>query len=355
MRGFSVLYLLLALEVAVFPKLFSTSAGSGSAAARLIALDAGDADALEEVLYADIIANLYAIDFYEQVGLPPAGSVGERLPVGYSGFIGVLRPNLVPGSPVKARGLYLSSLMLLGNNTVPIFTHPGDYRVLGRCIHRSRRRIDSLFGPSALVNSLWRRLKSRMPTPASYRPVQPLLYLRPETDMGHHISAPLPRIPDSLAPLATTDIYDQQVGQYAYFSTAADYEALIPAAAAMFREEVGIDPLRRYGAGYRSRVRTLSVQQRTVIAKNTAGDVIFKADAGLASLDIAQIQGLWLHPDYRGLGLGAPLTAAACELLRRRYRHLSLYVNDYNTRARALYARLGWGQIGEYSTVIFAR
>jgi len=57
----------------------------------------------------------------------------------------------------------------------------------------------------------------------------------------------------------------------------------------------------------------------------------------------------------RPSGLAASLTAAACALLRRRYRPLSLYVNDYNARARALYARLGWEPVGEYATVIFAR
>lgn len=92
-----------------------------------------------------------------------------------------------------------------------------------------------------------------------------------------------------------------------------------------------------------------------MVATNVEGAVVYKADAGLTSLDTAQIQGLWVHPDYRGLGLAASLTAAACALLRRRYRHLSLYVNDYNARARALYARLGWEPVGEYATVIFAR
>lgn len=230
-----------------------------------------------------------------------------------------------------------------------------DYAVLAKCIHRSKRRLDSIFGPADMVNPLWHTLESRMPAPSSYRPIQPLLYLSPEVDLTEHIDATLPRIPMHLPPLATTDLYDQQVGHYVRFANSADYNALLPAAAAMFREEVGLDPLERYGQGYRNRVHTLSAQQRTVVATNVEGAVVYKADAGLTSLDTAQIQGLWVHPDYRGLGLAASLTAAACALLRRRYRHLSLYVNDYNARARALYARLGWEPVGEYATVIFAR
>ena len=278
--------------------------------------------------------------------------VGDKVPSGYAGFVGI------PAEGDERDGAQqpnLSSIILLGNNTVPVVVANSDYAVLAKCIHRSKRRLDSIFGPADMVNPLWHTLESRMPAPSSYRPIQPLLYLSPEVDLTEHIDATLPRIPMHLPPLATTDLYDQQVGHYVRFANSADYNALLPAAAAMFREEVGLDPLERYGQGYRNRVHTLSAQQRTVVATNVEGAVVYKADAGLTSLDTAQIQGLWVHPDYRGLGLAASLTAAACALLRRRYRHLSLYVNDYNARARALYARLGWEPVGEYATVIFAR
>ena len=336
----------------MLPKLFTAASASQSAPRRAIPLDVRHADALEEALYSSIVGNLYAIDFYEQVGLPMAGSAGDKVPSGYAGFVGI------PAEGDERDGAQqpnLSSIILLGNNTVPVVVANSDYAVLAKCIHRSKRRLDSIFGPADMVNPLWHTLESRMPAPSSYRPIQPLLYLSPEVDLTEHIDATLPRIPMHLPPLATTDLYDQQVGHYVRFANSADYNAMLPAAAAMFREEVGLDPLERYGQGYRNRVHTLSAQQRTVVATNVEGAVVYKADAGLTSLDTAQIQGLWVHPDYRGLGLAASLTAAACALLRRRYRHLSLYVNDYNARARALYARLGWEPVGEYATVIFAR
>lgn len=324
-------------------KIFTTT-GSATAERRVIPLDARHADALEKALYSQIIANLYAIDFYEQTGLPAAGSQGEKVPVGYAGFVGV----------VSAAGA-LTSIILMGNNTVPVVMAGNDYAIVAKCVYRSRRRIDSIFGPAHMVNPLWHTLKNRMPAPLSYRSVQPLLHLPPQEDFTQLLQEPLPRLPAHLPAAAPTEIYDQQVGHYARFATQEDYGELLPAAAAMFCEEVGLDPLERYGEGYRNRVHTLSAHQRTVIVQNVTGAVIYKADAGLASLDTAQIQGLWVHPDYRGLGLAAPFTAAACALLRRRYRHLSLYVNDYNAPARALYKRLGWEQIGEYSTVIFAQ
>ena len=32
---------------------------------------------------------------------------------------------------------------------------------------------------------------------------------------------------------------------------------------------------------------------------------------------------------------------------------VSLYVNDYNTRARASYRRVGFREVGEYASVLF--
>ena len=142
---------------------------------------------------------------------------------------------------------------------------------------------------------------------------------------------------------------------YARLATSADLGELLPAAAAMFTEEVGFDPIARYGDGYAARLRTLIAGQRSAIVTDVNGRVIFKADAGIVNLDAAQVQGVWLHPDYRGYGLAKPFFAAAAQILQHRYPHLSLYVNDYNARALAMYRGTGWEQIGQFSTIIFER
>ncbi len=123
----------------------------------------------------------------------------------------------------------------------------------------------------------------------------------------------------------------------------------------MFTEEVGFDPIARYGEGYAARLRTLIAGQRSAIVTDVNGRVIFKADAGIVNLDAAQVQGVWLHPDYRGYGLAKPFFTAAAQILQHRYPHLSLYVNDYNARALAMYRGTGWEQIGQFSTIIFER
>ena len=250
-------------------------------------------------------------------------------------------------------------------------------------------RLDSMFGESAFVMPLWTRMQElceqtqggkgsvpllQMLQPSlrdgcdhrarvlSERPVQPLLYLPPEKDLASFYDAELPELPAHLpaplkpedAPAGAFQFIDESAG-YARLATSADLGELLPAAAAMFTEEVGFDPIARYGDGYAARLRTLIAGQRSAIVTDVNGRVIFKADAGIVNLDAAQVQGVWLHPDYRGYGLAKPFFAAAAQILQRHYPHLSLYVNDYNARALAMYRGTGWEQIGQFSTIIFER
>lgn len=248
-------------------------------------------------------------------------------------------------------------------------------------------RLDSMFGESAFVMPLWTRMQElceqtrsgkspllQMLQPSlgdgcdhrarvlSERPNQPLLYLPPEKDLARFYEAELPELPEHLpAPLKPAEASAgafQLIGEpagYARLATSADLGELLPAAAAMFTEEVGFDPIARYGDGYAARLRTLIAGQRSAIVTDVNGRVIFKADAGIVNLDAAQVQGVWLHPDYRGYGLAKPFFAAAAQILQRYYPHLSLYVNDYNARALAMYRGTGWEQIGQFSTIIFER
>ena len=263
-------------------------------------------------------------------------------------------------------------------------------------------RLESMFGESAFVMPLWTRMQElceqtrggkspllpmrqlslrdgcdHRARVLSERPNQPLLYLPPEKDLARFYETELPELPAHLpAPLKPVPIKPVPIkprplkpgespagafqlggepAGYARLATSADLGELLPAAAAMFTEEVGFDPIARYGDGYAARLRTLIAGQRSAIVTDVNGRVIFKTDAGIVNLDAAQVQGVWLHPDYRGYGLAKPFFAAAAQVLQHRYPHLSLYVNDYNAPALAMYRGTGWEQIGQFSTIIFER
>lgn len=363
----------------------------------VFALDARWCDELEEVLFSDPVPNLYSIEHYLACPLPVRS---PRIPLHYyQGFVGC------------ARDGQLCCVLLLGSNVVPVrlcgaaVEHDVAERVetsdattldatalahrdaLAQLLLQVGSRLDSMFGESAFVMPLWTRMQElceqtrggkspllQMLQPSlgdgcdhrarvlSERPNQPLLYLPPEKDLARFYAVELPELPAHLpapfkpaeAPAGAVQLGGEAAG-YARLATSADLGELLPAAAAMFTEEVGFDPVARYGDGYAARLRTLIAGQRSAIVTDVNGRVIFKADAGIVNLDAAQVQGVWLHPDYRGYGLAKPFFAAAAQVLQRRYPHLSLYVNDYNARALAMYRGTGWEQIGQFSTIIFER
>ena len=368
----------------------------------VFALDARWCDELEEVLFSDPVPNLYSIEHYLACPLPVRS---PRIPLHYyQGFVGCERDG------------QLCCVLLLGSNVVPVrlcgaaiehdvaehveasdaptldaptldATALAHRDALAQLLLQVGSRLDSMFGESAFVMPLWTRMQElceqtrggkspllQMLQPSlgdgcdhrarvlSERPNQPLLYLPPEKDLTRFYAVELPELPAHLpalfkpaeAPAGAVQFSGEAAG-YARLATSADLGELLPAAAAMFTEEVGFDPIARYGDGYAARLRTLIAGQRSAIVTDVNGRVIFKADAGIVNLDAAQVQGVWLHPDYRGYGLAKPFFAAAAQVLQHRYPHLSLYVNDYNARALAMYRGTGWEQIGQFSTIIFER
>lgn len=375
----------------------------------IFALDARWCDELEEVLFSDPVPNLYSIEHYLACPLPVRA---PRIPLHYyQGFVGcerdgqlccvlLLGSNVVPVRWCGAAIEYDVAEHVEASDAPTLDATALAHRdALAQLLLQVGSRLDSMFGESAFVMPLWTRMQElceqnrggKSPVPLlqmlqpslrdgcdhrarvlSERPNQPLLYLPPENDLARFYTAELPELPAHLpAPLKPVPIKPEllkpgespagasqlsgEPAGYARLATSADLGELLPAAAAMFTEEVGFDPIARYGDGYAARLRTLIAGQRSAIVTDVNGRVIFKADAGIVNLDAAQVQGVWLHPDYRGYGLAKPFFAAAAQILQRQYPHLSLYVNDYNARALAMYRGTGWEQIGQFSTIIFER
>jgi uncharacterized protein len=121
----------------------------------------------------------------------------------------------------------------------------------------------------------------------------------------------------------------------------SDEDQVLELSAAMYTEEMGENPMARDPDGYRRRVRMLTSRGWTYVYE-TAGKLVFKMDVGCASNHTAQIQGVYVPPDLRGHGVGTTAMSACCDLALDRHPNLSLYVNDYNIPAVALYERIGF-------------
>jgi predicted GNAT family acetyltransferase len=129
---------------------------------------------------------------------------------------------------------------------------------------------------------------------------------------------------------------------------------LMPACVAMFTEEVGVSPIGADGgATYRARVAEL-IRAGCAFARIEDGEVVFKAEVGSVTPHACQVQGVWVNPARRGEGLASAGMAAVVAQARRTIAPVvSLYVNDFNTPARAAYRRAGFTDVGTFMSVLF--
>ena len=159
------------------------------------------------------------------------------------------------------------------------------------------------------------------------------------------------------------------VGQSVRAARPDEAALVLPASVDMFSGELGYDPTTD-GPGYNRHVTWLIEQRRSyIVLDDGAGHlaqpgspraVAFKADVGALwrspTGGVAQLTGVWTRPDLRGQGIGAAALAAVVDAVRRDHVGadgiVSLYVNDYNTPALALYRSLGFEQVGLFATVL---
>lgn len=136
--------------------------------------------------------------------------------------------------------------------------------------------------------------------------------------------------------------------------TMDEFTSYLGAAVAMYTEEVGVDPASGGGRGsYRAHCQGLVESGRAWGIVDNAGNVVFKADVGISCGGIAQVQGVWLDPRLRGRGLAAPAMAEATRRILDDHDVVSLYVNDFNTRAVRTYLRIGFTVAGQFATVLY--
>lgn len=234
-------------------------------------------------------------------------------------------PSAIGGELWTRRGAG-ESLCYAGANLIPLRGALGDVNAFADKAMGSARRCSSLVGRAELVLPMWQRLEHVWGTARDVREHQPLLAMN---------TPPRCRVDPAVRPVRIDEL-----------------DAYLVAAVDMFIGEVGIDPRAGDGGrGYRRRVAGLIATGRA-FARFERGEVVFKAEVGSQSPSVGQIQGVWVHPEWRGHGLGTAGTATVAGAVVDGGRIASLYVNGYNTVARATYARVGFQQVGTFATVL---
>lgn len=225
-----------------------------------------------------------------------------------------------------SRGGPGESLCFSGANLVPLRGTRDDLRAFADRAARGPRICSSVVGRRELALPLWELLAGQWGPARELRDDQPLLALERTAGVS----------PD----LRVRRVRPDEIERY------------LVAAIAMFTEEIGVDP--RSGDGgrsYRRRVQNL-IETGRAWARFEDGEVVYKAEVGAMSRRTGQIQGVWVHPEFRGKGYGTAGTAAVANVVVSSGRTASLYVNCFNEAARRSYAKVGFRQIATFATVL---
>ena len=222
----------------------------------------------------------------------------------------------------------IHSMLFVGANIVPVNTDESARSAFAQELIRAGRRSSSLLGQQSEVLGLWQSMETYWGKARVVRENQPFLMSDRE-------------------PQVSIDPGVRRVEP-------AEIDVLFPACVDMFTEEVGVSPISNGGEPqYRRRIAEV-IGSGMAFALIENRRVLFKAEVGFITADVAQIQGVWVDHALRGQGLAVPALGAAIMQIREAFaRTLTLYVNDFNTPARKTYAQLGFEQRSTFATVLF--
>jgi predicted GNAT family acetyltransferase len=267
-----------------------------------------DRDDVLELCDRDPVVNVFVSSRVHEAGLDPVRLGGQMW--GY-----------VPGGR-------LTSACYAGANLVPVGATPAAATAFAGRARLQGRRCSSIVGPAEAVGQMWELLRPYWGHPREIREAQPVMA----------ISGP------------SRVAADPQLRRV----RPSELDVLLPASVAMFTEEVGVSPLGPDGgAAYRARVAELIALGRA-FARIEDGRVMFKAEIGAVTPHACQVQGVWVRPDLRGRGLAvAGMAAVVREALRTIAPVVSLYVNDFNAPARAVYRKVGFTEQATLTSILF--
>jgi uncharacterized protein len=182
-----------------------------------------------------------------------------------------------------------------------------------------------IVGEERAVGELWDAIGDALPEPLDDRPGQPVYVLdSPPAPGGSELRA------------ATLD----------------DLDILVPAAAAAYLEEVGIDAYARDPSLFEWRTRSQVEQGRSWIWRRD-GQILFKAEASAWTGRAVQLQQVWVEPELRGRGYGKQALADLCRILLEETPLVCLFVRPENAPALALYEAVGMRRTISYRSLIF--
>ncbi len=130
-----------------------------------------------------------------------------------------------------------------------------------------------------------------------------------------------------------------------------EWRSVASSSAHVIEHELGFDP-RTTSVTFDEDIRR-TIDRGLWYVGEHAKTLCFFCNIGPYTEHTVQLQGIWTPPELRGSGFATHALYGICATLLDRVPTISLYVNDFNEPAVALYDRVGFRTIGEFSTILF--
>ncbi len=210
----------------------------------------------------------------------------------------------------------------LGRQIV-LAAEPASAGILAQRAARTRER--AIVGPREAVRAYWESVRARHVPPRLVRERQPVMAVD-EASLRDAGAVAVRRARDD------------------------EWRDVAANSAAMIAGELETNPRRdaEFDGGIRKMIR-LGLWW----VGESEGRLCFFCNVGAWSPQTVQLQGIWAPPEFRGRGLATAALGKICRTLLKVAPTLSLYVNDFNAPAIALYRRLGFRGAGELQTILF--
>ncbi len=136
-------------------------------------------------------------------------------------------------------------------------------------------------------------------------------------------------------------------------ATLADLDALYPLAAAYEKSEV-MTALHAFDPAACRATQAKNLKTQLVYLATMHGRVVARAQTNARGWAFDQIGGIFVDPEFRGLGLGRGVVDALVSDIAARGRGVSLFVKKSNTVARSLYLSMEFQRSRDYRVSYFA-
>jgi len=133
----------------------------------------------------------------------------------------------------------------------------------------------------------------------------------------------------------------------------ADLDALYPLAASYEKSEV-MTAMHAFDPAACRATQAKNLKTQLVYLATMRGRVVARAQTNARGWAFDQIGGIFVEPEFRGLGLGRGVVDALVSDLAARNRGVSLFVKKSNAVARSLYLSMGFSRSRDYRVSYFA-